>query len=179
MSSESVLVLEVSVSSSSSMMSKVTFLTRMYFGPNWCLAPLFFREMTNGKKPDEGVVEELVAASEAGPNWGGQHNFLPFGCWRGRLMRVTHLDRLESTTVFIFIWSVCRSRSLLESWGATFLLDWQPPLMFVWFRSIVLYVCSNSMVSAHVIFKWIRQKLRVTVTQEEKWHPTILRVICL
>ena len=34
-------------------------------------------------------------------------------------------------------WLVCsllnRGKSLLESWGTTFLSDWQPPLIFVWF----------------------------------------------
>ena len=28
---------------------------------------------------------------------------------------------------------VIRGKSLLESWGTTFLHDWQPPLIFVWF----------------------------------------------
>ena len=28
-----------------------------------------------------------------------------------------------------------RGKSLLESWGTTFLPDWQPPLIFVWFTS--------------------------------------------
>ena len=42
-------------------------------------------------------------------------------------------------------------------------------------------MCSNSVDSAHVILKEIRQRLRVAraVSQEEKWYPTILRVICL
>ena len=40
-------------------------------------------------------------------------------------------------------------------------------------------MCSNSMASADVILKQIRLRFRVTVCQEEKWYPTILRVICL
>ena len=28
-----------------------------------------------------------------------------------------------------------RGKSLLELWGTTFLPDWQPPLIFVWFTS--------------------------------------------
>ena len=34
-------------------------------------------------------------------------------------------------------------------------------------------MCSNSMASAHVIFKHIRQRLRVAVSLEVKWYPTI------
>ena len=30
---------------------------------------------------------------------------------------------------------LARGKSLLESWGTTFLPDWQPPLIFVWFTS--------------------------------------------
>ena len=33
------------------------------------------------------------------------------------------------------IFSSTRGKSLLESWGTTFLLNWQPPLIFVWFTS--------------------------------------------
>ena len=40
-------------------------------------------------------------------------------------------------------------------------------------------MCSNSMASAHVILKKIRQRLRVAVSQKEKWYRIILRVICL
>ena len=35
------------------------------------------------------------------------------------------------------------------------------------------------MASADVNLKYIRQRLRVAVSQEEKWYLTILRVICL
>ena len=31
--------------------------------------------------------------------------------------------------------NLTRGKSLLEPWGNTFLPDWQPPLMFVWFTS--------------------------------------------
>ena len=37
-------------------------------------------------------------------------------------------------------------------------------------------MCSYSMASAHVILKQIRQRLRLVVSREEKWYPTILRV---
>ena len=47
------------------------------------------------------------------------------------------------------------------------------------FISNFLCMCSNSVNSAHVILKKIRQRLRVAVSQEEKRYPTILRVICL
>ena len=40
-------------------------------------------------------------------------------------------------------------------------------------------MCSNSMASAHVSLKEIRQRLRVAVSREEKWYCTILSVICL
>ena len=46
-----------------------------------------------------------------------------------------------------------RGKSLLESQGTTFLPDWQSPLIFVWFISNFLCMCSNSMASAHVILK--------------------------
>ena len=35
------------------------------------------------------------------------------------------------------------------------------------------------MASARVILKLIRQRLRVAVSREENWCPTILSVICL
>ena len=54
-------------------------------------------------------------------------------------------------------------------WVTTFLPDWQPPLIFVQFISNFLCVCSDSMASAHVILKLMRQRLRVAVSQEEKW----------
>ena len=38
---------------------------------------------------------------------------------------------------------------------------------------------SYNMASAHVILKQIRQRLGVVVNGEEKWQPTILRMICL
>ena len=72
-----------------------------------------------------------------------------------------------------------RGKSLLESWVTTFLPDWQPPLIFVWFFSNFLCMCSCIVDSAHVILKYIRQRLRVAVSREDKWYPTILRVICL
>ena len=65
-----------------------------------------------------------------------------------------------------------RDKSLLELWVTTFLLDQQPPLIFVWFILNFLSMCSNSMASAHVILKQIRQRLRVAVSQEEKWYST-------
>ena len=37
---------------------------------------------------------------------------------------------------------------------------------------------SKSVASAQVILMQIRQRLRVAVSQEEKWYPTILRAIC-
>ena len=67
--------------------------------------------------------------------------------------------------VFIF----CRGKSLLELWVTTLLPDWQPPLIFDWLISNFLCMCSNSMASAHVILKSIRQRLRVAVNQEVKW----------
>ena len=60
-----------------------------------------------------------------------------------------------------------RGKSLLESWRTTFLPDWQPPLIFVWFISNFLRMCSNSMASVHVILKLIRQRLRVAVSQKK------------
>ena len=35
------------------------------------------------------------------------------------------------------------------------------------------------MASAHVILKKIKQRIRVAVSRESKWYPTIQRVICL
>ena len=67
----------------------------------------------------------------------------------------------------------------IVAYYCTFLPDWQLPLIFVRFISNFLCMCSNSMASAHVILKQIRQRLRVAVSQEEKWYPKILRVICL
>ena len=46
-----------------------------------------------------------------------------------------------------------RGKSLLELWVTNFFPDWQPPLIFVWFISNFLCMCSNSMASAHVILK--------------------------
>ena len=64
-----------------------------------------------------------------------------------------------------------RGKSLLELWVTTSLPNWQPPLIFVWFISNFLCMCSNNMASAHLILKEIRQRLRVAVSQEEKRHP--------
>ena len=52
---------------------------------------------------------------------------------------------------------VTRGKSLLESWGTTFLPDLQLPLIFVWIISNFLCMCSNSMASAHVVLKYINQ----------------------
>ena len=74
---------------------------------------------------------------------------------------------------------MARGKSLLELRVTTFIPDRQPPLIFV--RFISNFLCSNSMAStiffasAHVILKEIRQRLRVVVSREEKWYPTILR----
>ena len=48
---------------------------------------------------------------------------------------------------------ISRGKSLLELWVTTFLVEWQPPLIFVWFILDFLYMCFNSMDSAHVILK--------------------------
>ena len=55
---------------------------------------------------------------------------------------------MEKKTCFLF-----RGKSLLESSVTTFLPYWQPPLIFVWFISNFLWMCSNSVDSAHVILK--------------------------
>ena len=52
-----------------------------------------------------------------------------------------------------FLIMFTQGTSLLESWGNTFLLNWQPPLIFVWFMSYFLYMCLYSMASVHVILK--------------------------
>ena len=72
-----------------------------------------------------------------------------------------------------------RGKLILALWVATFHPDWQLPLIFVWFISNVLCMCFNSMANAHVILKLIKQRSKIVVSQEEKWYPTILRVICL
>ena len=59
-----------------------------------------------------------------------------------------------------------RGKSHLELWVTTFLPDWQPPLIFVWFISNFFFMCSSSMASAHVILQQIRQRLRVAVSSE-------------
>ena len=46
---------------------------------------------------------------------------------------------------------VPRCKSLLESWVATYISDWQPPLIFVRFISNFLCMCFSSMASTHVI----------------------------
>ena len=46
-----------------------------------------------------------------------------------------------------------RDKSLLELWDTTFLPDWLPTLIFVWFISNFLCIRSISMSSAHVILK--------------------------
>ena len=46
-----------------------------------------------------------------------------------------------------------KDKSLLELWVTTFLPDWQPHLIFYQFISNFLFMCSNSMASAHVILK--------------------------
>ena len=48
---------------------------------------------------------------------------------------------------------IYRGKSLLELWDTAFLPDWQPPLIFVQFISNFLYMCSNSVDSAHVFSK--------------------------
>ena len=59
-------------------------------------------------------------------------------------------ERLRSVILKIHFWKwylSSRGKSLLESWCTTFLPDWQPPLIFVWFISNFLCMCSNSMAS--------------------------------
>ena len=46
-----------------------------------------------------------------------------------------------------------RGKLLLELWVTTFIPDYQPPLIFVWFISNLLYMSSNSKGSARVILK--------------------------
>ena len=48
---------------------------------------------------------------------------------------------------------ISRGKSLLELWVTTFLVEWQPPLIFVLFILNFLYMCSHSVANAHVIFK--------------------------
>ena len=93
----------------------------------------------------------------------------------------TYLDWEIQITIYVgTYYSYTRGKSLLELWVTTFHPNWQPPLIFVWFMSNFLWICSNSMASAHVILKYVNQtKIRVAVSWEEKWYPTILRVICL
>ena len=86
---------------------------------------------------------------------------------------------VRPTDCNVDFFKVPRGKSLLELWATTFLPNWQLPLIFVRFISNFLFMCSNDMASAHVISKQIRQRLRVAFSQEEKWYPTILRVICL
>ena len=58
-----------------------------------------------------------------------------------------------------------RGKSLLESWDTTFILDLSQTscacalIVLIWLSS------------AHVILKYIRQRLRVDVSREEKWLP--------
>ena len=47
-----------------------------------------------------------------------------------------------------------RGKSIIELSVTTFLPDWQPSLIFVWFVSKFLCMCSKSMASAHVILKY-------------------------
>ena len=88
-----------------------------------------------------------------------------------------HFKYVEAYALFF---SACfaKGKSLLELWVTTVLPDWQLPLIAVWFISNFLCMCSNSMASAHMILKQIRQRLGLAVNWREKWYPTILRVIC-
>ena len=40
-------------------------------------------------------------------------------------------------------------------------------------------MCIYGMAGAHVNLNQFRQRLRVAISREEEWYPTILRVICL
>ena len=60
---------------------------------------------------------------------------------------------LEPRTTLMQNISWSRGKSHLELWVTTFLPDWQRPLIFVQFIPNFLYMCSNSMASAHVILK--------------------------
>ena len=64
---------------------------------------------------------------------------------------------------------IIRGKSFLESWVTTFLPEWQLPLIFIRFISNFLWICSNSVDSAHAIFRQVRQRLRVAAIREEKW----------
>ena len=47
-----------------------------------------------------------------------------------------------------------RGKSLLESWGATFLPDWQPPLIFFKFSSIQNHINTMHTIRAHAQEVW-------------------------
>ena len=91
-----------------------------------------------------------------------------------KIDRINHFLRLNDemllTPLGVFK-RFSRGKSLLELWVTTFLPDWQPPFIFVRFISNFLCMCSNSMASAHVILKWIRQRLRVAVSREKSGTP--------
>ena len=96
--------------------------------------------------------------------------------WLGskREQRLQFFSNMYRITVL----KLTRGKSLLELWvSTTFLPDWQPPLIFIQFISNLLCMCTVSMASAHVILKYIRQRLRVAVSREEKCYPTILKGI--
>jgi len=77
----------------------------------------------------------------------------------------TYVPQLKGENYTIYLALHTRGKSLSELWVNTFLPDWQPPLIFVWFISNFLCVCSNSVTSAHVIFKQITPRLRGAVSQ--------------
>ena len=61
-----------------------------------------------------------------------------------------------------------RGKSLLELWVTIFLPNWQQPLIFDRLISNFFCMSCKRMASAHVILKWIRQRLRVAVSRGEK-----------
>ena len=81
---------------------------------------------------------------------------------------------LSHEAIFVFcivILNLPRGKSLLELWLTTFLPDWQPPLIFVWFISNFLCMCSNSMDSAHVILKVNQTKIKGSCQSGRKMVP--------
>ena len=74
--------------------------------------------------------------------------------------RHQHSGQFKKKSTFIFIVfnklgkkCFAGGKSLLESWVTTFLPDWELPFIFVRFMTNFFFMCSNSMVSAHMILK--------------------------
>ena len=132
-------------------MTKIFSSIHLHFVP-WTLQRLF--SWTNLKK---GIPQKLLSHCERVHTHSTNTWFWPTTTELNSTLVELIMDLLTNQNNCLFFPNIhtyySRGKSLLESWGTTFLPDWQPPLIFVRFISNFLFMCANSMASAHVILK--------------------------